>query len=248
VGDSGLVQVAEQYPYLPRFVALQHLVESRSLGEVTSVQLSWTHGYHQIALLRRLLGARFDTVEVAARSFSAPALRSLHRTGWPEAEELIDAEQTVATLDFGGRLGLYDFTIGQWFHPLMRRRSAVRGTHGEVVDDSVTRMVDSRTPVTSSLVRRQTGIDGDLEGFDLDTITLDSEVLYRNPFRGARLADEEIAIATVLDRMAAWMRTGDAPPYPLAEACQDHLLTLAIERSAREGVAVTIEREPWADA
>lgn len=240
-----LVQVAEQYPYLPRFQAYAALIGSGCLGTVTSAQISWTHGYHAVALLRKLLGVGFTEAEVVASEFTAPAARSLGREGWPTVTELQDATQTIATLDFGGRLGVYDFTDGQWFHPLMSRRVVVRATSGEIVNDRLTRLLDPRTPVSSALVRRQTGVDGDLEGADLDTISVDGEILYRNPFAGFRFSDEEIAIASMLQRMGSWLREESAPPYPLAEACQDHLLSLAIDEAARTASRVTVGRQPW---
>jgi predicted dehydrogenase len=240
-----LVQVAEQYPYLPRFQAYDALIAAGWLGTVTSAQLSWTHGYHAVALLRKLLGVGFRDVRVAATAFRSPTTRSLGRDGWPADSELIEAEQMIATLDFGDRLGVYDFTDGQWFHPLMSRRSVVRGTTGEIVNDVVTRLVDPRTPVSSSMARRQTGVDGDLEGSDLDTISLDGEILYRNPYRGLRLSDEEIAIASMLEQLGSWLRHDGAPPYPLAEACQDQLIALAIDEAAASSSTVTIGRQSW---
>jgi predicted dehydrogenase len=241
-----LVQVAEQYPYLPRFAAYRTLLAAGRLGEVTSAQVSWTHGYHGVALLRMLLGAGMRDATVRATAFETQISRSLERDGWPEEASTVRVTQTIATLDFVDRMGLYDFTDGQWFHPLMRRRVQVRGTDGEIVDDAVTRLVDPHTPLRQSLVRRQTGIDGDLEGFDLDTIALGDEVLYRNPLPAARLSDEEIAIGTVMMRMHAWVRGESPPPYPLAEACQDHRLALAIRESAETGAPVHVGPQAWA--
>jgi predicted dehydrogenase len=241
-----LVQVAEQYPYLPRLQALRALIDAGRLGDVTAAEVSWTHDYHAVAMLRSLLAAGFREATVTAQAFTAPVTESLGRAGWPDRTVLTDVTRTIALLNFGDLLGVYDFTDGQWFHPLMGRRITVRGTSGEVIDDRVTTLLDSRTPVTATLARRQTGIDGDLEGFDLDTIALGFDVLYRNPFQGARLSDEEIAIATMLDRMAGWVRASAAPPYPLAQACQDHVLALAIAEAAKESRPVTVSGEAWA--
>ena len=107
---------------------------------------------------------------------------------------------------------------------------------------------DDGRPLDAPLARRQTGLDGDLEGADLDTVTWAGRTLYRNPYRGARLADEEIAIATLLERTAAWRRGDGRPPYPLAQACQDHLLALAVAESAASGATVTTPVQPWAAA
>ncbi|MFI5258298.1 MAG: hypothetical protein ACHQ01_01625 [Candidatus Limnocylindrales bacterium] len=98
----------------------------------------------------------------------------------------------------------------------------------------------------SPLIRRQTGYDLDLDGFDTDHISVGDTVLYRNPFPGLRFNDEDIAIGTMLVAMAAWCRDEAAPPYPLAEGCQDHLLGLAIDESAAGGMPVTTAVEAWA--
>jgi predicted dehydrogenase len=243
--DPSLVQVAEQYPYLPKMQVYRTLIESGRLGPVTAAQVSWTHGYHAVALLRGLLGVGFREATVTAHAIDTPIQKSLSRDGWPEETTITSATRTIAMLDFDGLAGVYDFTDGQWFHPLMGRRITVRGVRGEIIDDQLTTLLDARTPVRSTLTRRQTGLDGDLEGFDLDTIAVGFDVLYRNPFPGARLSDEDIAIASVLDRMARWAKDEADPPYPLAEACQDHLLALAITESAAKRQPVRVPAEAW---
>ncbi|GAA1115242.1 hypothetical protein GCM10009630_10830 [Kribbella jejuensis] len=60
------------------------------------------------------------------------------------------------------------------------------------------------------------------------------------------LSDDDIAVATLLERTGDWIRGDGPPPYPLAEACQDHLIGLAIEESAERGEPVTTTREAWA--
>ena len=45
--------------------------------------------------------------------------------------------------------------------------------------------------------------------------------------------------------IAAWTRGAGPPPYPLAEASQDHLIGLAIEESAALDRPVTTTTGPW---
>lgn len=249
VGASGLVQVAEQHTRLPSIAARLALVADGTLGQVTSAQLSWTHGYHATAVLRALLGIGVaEPAVVRAVQVTGPLVEGPDRGGWPDRERVGAAVETHATIEAGGRLGVYDFTDGQWFNPVRTRRVVVRGSHGEVVDEHVTRLADVRTPVRAPLVRRQAGLDGNLEGWDLDTVTYEGRVLWRNPYAGARLAEEEVAVAALLDGCAAWLRDDrrGPGPYPLAEACQDHLLSLAIDEAAATGEAVRTGTEPWA--
>jgi predicted dehydrogenase len=57
VGRSGLVQVAEQYLLMPAHAARLAVLRSGTIGEVTSVQLSSTHLYHAVSLIRGFLPA-----------------------------------------------------------------------------------------------------------------------------------------------------------------------------------------------
>jgi hypothetical protein len=57
--------------------------------------------------------------------------------------------------------------------------------------------------------------------------------------------DDEIAIATLLERTADWVRGEGPEPYPLAEGTQDQQLALAIEESADTDTTVTTSHEAW---
>lgn len=262
VGLTGLVQVAEQYRLMPTHAARAAVVRAGVIGQPTSVQISSTHLYHAVSLIRGFLGIGFEPAEVTARTFTAPLADPLTaQDGWTGDDTPRPRDTTIATIDFaaarpwradeaqgaaGGPMGLYDFTDNQWWNPLRARRIVVRGSRGELVDDRVVRLVDPVTPVESSLVRRQTGIDLNLELLDLKHISFDGQVVYRNPFAGSGLSDDDIAVADILHRTGAWARDEGPAPYPLAEACQDHLISLAIGDSARTGGPVTTGKEDWA--
>jgi predicted dehydrogenase len=247
VGGSGLVQVAEQYPLVPAHAARLAAVRSGIIGTPTQVQVSSTHQYHAVALIRVLLGIGREPVTVRASRHRAPLVDPLTKAGWTDDPLPKPATTTIATLDFGdGRSGLYDFTDNQWHNQLRFRRILVRGTHGELRDDEVVRLAGPRTIVRTPLVRRQTGYDLDLDGFDTDHLTLGTEVLFRNPYPGLRWSDEEIAIATMLQATATWVRGDGPPPYPLADGAQDHHIALAIEQAADSGLPVTTTAEAWA--
>jgi predicted dehydrogenase len=246
VGSSGLVQVAEQYSRMPPHAARLALVRSGVLGSPTRVDVSSTHQYHAVSLIRTLLGVGRGPAEVRATRTVAPLADPLSRAGWASPVEVRQATTTIATISFaGGGFGLYDFTDNQWHNQLLARRLLVRGTSGELHDDSVMRLADDKTIVRTPIVRRQTGYDLDLDGFDTDHITFGSAVLYRNPFVGKRWNDEEIAIATLLGDMTAWV-AGDGPePYPLADGIQDHRIALAIEEAADSDTPAHVADEPW---
>ncbi len=247
VGGTGLVQVAEQYLLVPAHAARLAAVRSGVLGTPTQVQVSSTHMYHAVSLIRGFLGTGRGPVTVRATRTVAPLVDPLTRDGWTDDAEPRPATTTIATIDFGdGRSGLYDFTDNQWHNQLRFRRILVRGTHGELRDDEVVRLTGPRTIVRTPLVRRQTGYDLDLDDFDTDTITLGDRVLFRNPYPGQRWNDEEIAIATLLERMAAWVRGSGPAPYPLADGAHDHVIALAVEEAADSDRTVAVPLPPWA--
>jgi hypothetical protein len=211
------------------------------------VQISSTHTYHAISLIRSLLGIDdAQPVRVGATVVHAPLVDPLNRTGWTGDTDAKEATTTFATFDFGdGRSGFYDFTTNQWHNQLRHRRIVIRGTRGEISDDDVVYARDARTIIRSPLIRQQLRYDLHLEGSDTELIAFQGEPVWRNPFAGRRLMDEEIAVAQMLLAMAEWATDRGPAPYPLARACQDHLLGLAIDSSLASGSAVTTAFEAW---
>jgi len=246
VGRSRLVQVSEQYLLMPGHAARLAVVREGVIGETTSVEASSTHLYHAVSLIRGMLGVGFDDVEVNARDFRAPLVDPLGFDGWDPDARPEPRTTTIATLDFGDRVGLYNFVENQWWNPLRARRIVVRGSLGEVVDDTVVRLVDPTSPVESPLVYRRTGVDMNLEGNELVHVSFDGRVVYRNPWLGTRLSEDDIAVASGLEAEGIYSRGEGPEPYPLAQACQDHAIALAISRSAGERTDVRVRREIWA--
>jgi predicted dehydrogenase len=241
------IQVAEQYIYQPLHAARLNLVRSGRIGEPTFAHVSSCHGYHGTSLIRHYLGTGFGAATVRARAFEAPIVAGPDRRGPPTGEVISRSRQVIAELDFGDRLGIYDFTSDQYFSWIRSLSVLVRGSRGEVRDEAVRYLERYDDPTCFSLCRVDKGANGNLEGLWHRGITGGAEWLYRNPFPYAPLSDDEVAVATVLDGMAHFVRTG-APVYSLADAAQDQLLALAIEESLRTGSAVKVEPGPWAQA
>jgi hypothetical protein len=163
----------------------------------------------------------------------------------PEQERIASSRQVIATLDFGGKLGVYDFTGDQYFSWVRAPRVLVRGERGEIAGDTLRYLVDHRTPVEITLRRVNAGENGNLEGYYLKGILAGDEWVYRNPFAPARLTDDEIAVGTCLERMAAYAVGGPAF-YGLSQGSQDHYLGLMIAEAVQSGGPVVATRQPWA--
>jgi len=240
------IQVAEQYWAQPYHQACSALIEKGLLGRPTHAQISVAHGYHGISLIRRFLGVGFEPPRISGKRFTAPIVAGPGRQGPPAREQITDSEQDVFFLDWGDRLGMLDFTSDQYFGWIRNRRLLIRGERGEIVNDTVHYLKDFRTPVAVDLRRDTTGANGNLEGFYLRGIQTGGEWAYSNPFAPAPLSDDEIAIATCLEKMDEYVRTG-AAFYSLAEACQDHYLNLLCQQALRQGREIQVEPQEWAD-
>ncbi len=231
------IQVAEQYQFQPLHAARLEIVRRGLLGKVTQVQVSVAHDYHGIDLMRRYLGADLETVSIAGRRFVSPLVGGPDRDGLP-AEERIDAsEQIIGWFDFDGCLGVYDYTEDQYFSWIRSPRLLIRGERGEIHNNTVRFLPDFNAPVAVKLTRRDTGHGGNLEGLYHAGITFGDDWVYRNPFIPARLTDDEIAVATCLQRMAEYIEGG--PPFcNLAEAAWDQDLSLRMKDAAMSGKPV----------
>lgn len=240
------IQIAEQYAFQPMHAARIRLAASGRLGTVSQAQVSAAHDYHGISLIRRLLGIRFEDAVIRAQTFASPIIKSPDRNGPPSSGELTESVQLLAALDFGDKLGVFDFTRDQYFSRIRSSRILVRGSHGETVNEELSWLPVFDTPMYDTLRRVDAGHGGSLEGFHLKGITGCGEWLYVNRFAPARLSDEEIAIAESLERMGDYVRGGPSF-YSLAEGCQDCYLALEMQRAAAEGTAVRTTAMPWAD-
>ncbi len=239
------IQVAEQYWAQPYHQACAALIEKGLLGKPTYAQVSVAHGYHGISLLRRFLGIGFEPPVISGKRFTAPIVAGSGRQGPPTQEQIKNSDQDLVFLDWGDRLGLFDFTGDQYFGWIRTNRLLIRGERGEIVDNMAYYLQDFRTPMATELRREVTGAYGNLEGFYLKGIQAGGEWVYHNPFAFAPLSDDEVAIATCLLRMDEYVRTG-REFYPLAEACHDHYLGLLCQQAVKEGREVRAEPQAWA--
>lgn len=221
------VQVAEQYQFQPLLAARLAIIRSGRLGPITSARISVAHEYHGVALLRAALGVGVGGFTVKGHVHHSSISRGPDRAGPPAVDELVPSTEVIATIDFDGRLGVYDWTDDQYFSWIRTLRFVVRGERGEIDGDTVRYLSDSGEPLEQSLRRWDTGLVGNLEPPGHRGYLLGDEWVYRNPFPTTRWSDDEIAMATVLERMAAYVAHG-TEFYPLAEGIHDARVAAAI--------------------
>lgn len=244
VGPSARVQIAEQYPFQPLHAARLALATSGLIGTPSQAQVSVAHGYHGMAILRQALGLTFDDATIVARRVVAPIVAGPGRAGGPDEERIVPSEQVIAQLDFGDKFGVYDFSGDQYFSWIRTPRLLIRGERGEINGTQVRYLADHRTPIALELRREDAGLDGNLEGHYHKGILAGERWIYRNPLAPGRLSDDEIAVGTCLVKMACYVEEGESF-YGLAEASQDHYLSLMVDRAVASGESVTTTAQPW---
>ncbi|MGD7043914.1 Gfo/Idh/MocA family protein [Jeotgalibacillus proteolyticus] len=240
------VQVAEQYHLHPTNVARLAVINSGMLGEVTEATISISHLYHGASLMRKMLGLHFENAEIKAMRFHSPLTAGPNRSGKPEEERVISAERDLAWVSFGSKLGIYDFTKDQHRSWIRSNHLSLRGTKGELFDDRLVFLQRFDRPMTVDLKRINKGEQENAEGYFLEGITAGEKWVYQNPFAPARLYDDEIAIASCLEKMADYISGGQGF-YSFAEAAQDFYLGSMIEKAIATGETFQTERQPWAE-
>ncbi|MFD1955601.1 Gfo/Idh/MocA family oxidoreductase [Paenibacillus thailandensis] len=245
--EGARIQVAEQYAFQPKHAARLAFARSGKLGDLWHAQVSAAHDYHGVSLIRQLLGVGFEDAVIQGSRFGSRILKGPSRQGPPAAEEFVDQLQDIAAFRFeeSGKSAVYDFTREQYFSWIRSGRVLVRGSRGEIADDRIRYMSDYATPVYSELQRIDAGHDGNLEGYHHVGILAGERWLYRNPFAPARLSDEELAMAAVLQAMGDYAQGGPSF-YSFAEAAQDQYLAIMMREAIERGTAVRTVRQPWA--
>lgn len=245
IGPDARVQVAEQYAFQPLHAARIAIVQSGLLGTVSQAQVSAAHGYHGISIMRSLLGIRFEDAQIRGFGFSSPIISGPNREGDPTQEKTSISNQVIAHLAFGDKLGVFDFTGDQYFSWIRSERVLVRGNKGEINNTRLAYLQDFRTPIQLELRRLNAGENGNLEGYYHKGILAGDKWVYRNPFQPGRLSDDEIAIATSLQKMGDYVQGGPSF-YSLAEAAQDHYLGMMITQAVKSGETVETTKQSWA--
>ena len=220
------VQVAEQFHFQPRNAAIKRVIESGILGEITQVQLSCCHDYHAASLIRFFLNTGDEMPETSSFTLPDTVMRYNSRGGLLKEPQTVTAEEKFAFFKFKDKTAVYDFNYEQYFSDIRRSRILIRGTNGEILNNECTYLKNG-LPNSFTLRRNFHGTNESLDGFTLVNITAEGKVLYENPFKGARLSDEEIAIATCLLNMKKYLDTR-IPFYSLEEAALDSKIFLSV--------------------
>lgn len=239
------IQIAEQYPFHPLHTARQNIITSGKIGDVQHVQVSFSHGYHGIALIRKFLGIAFEDVEISATSFPISTITGVSRDGAPTEDKVHEKIQTIATLKFeNGKTALYNFEMDQHRSWVRTPIVQIKGDRGEIFNETLKYLLDYKTPIETEIRRVNLGENQNVEGFGLKGLVATDTWYYKNPYPDSRLTDDEIAVAMCLEKMAHYVATGEEF-YSFADGAQDMYLGMMIEKAVTEGKLISTEAMAW---
>ena len=231
--DTGTpLEMAEQYFLYPSHQARLALVRAGLLGQVHSAWLSMMHDYHGISMLRAYLGEETGPVTIRARRLNTPIVHTGARPGYVAGGGIEEERRVLAQLDYGdGRLGLYDFAGSQYHSAIRSNHLRVLGTRGEIFDDEVRWVREDGRPARARLVAQTDEITGTIRAIDFD-----GQRVYENPFRwDVAMTEDDIAVCTVLTRMAGALRGGERHyPYAFRDSYLSIVMTGLADRDGEE--------------
>ena len=159
------LQVAEQFHFMPRNQAYKKIIDSGILGEVHQVQLSCCHDYHAASLIRFFLDIKAETPTKTTISLPDKLTRYNCRAGHIEPA-IVDSEEKITILNFGNKTAIYDFNFEQYFSDIRASRIVIRGTTGEIINNTCTYLKDG-LPHSFEIKRNCFGAEESLDGFSL---------------------------------------------------------------------------------
>lgn len=223
------LQVAEQYRYRPLAQAQLTIASQGIIGQPHTAQISVTNHYHAFSLMKSYLGTPGRLRSVSAERFISPTRSGFSREKDTRGTEKQREHRVLALVEFENGHGLYDFESNQ--HRSYTRFSslAMRGEKGEIRDEFVRYIADDG-PAEGKLIRIERGINENMEGFGLKGIQFNGQWVYQNPWPNVAFSDDDLATATVLEKMCEFYQGGHSF-YGVDAAVEDMEFALLLEQA-----------------
>ena len=146
------IQVAEQYTHTPYIKALIKAVDSNIIGDITTLSLSYAHMYHAISIARSLLKTNSEIKNIYGSSYNTLVTRTIDRYHTFTDGTLINARQDNLVIEYTDNLVLfYNFTSESYRSPIRNRYINIRGTRGEIINDTIYYLDQNNIPQTKKI-------------------------------------------------------------------------------------------------
>ena len=210
VENGARIQVAEQYFLYPSIKALIDECKSGTIGEPVSLTISAMHDYHAASVIRRMLDTGLEDVTVTGKTFSMKVTDTRTRYEVLTEGRVVEKEEKHLIMEYAdGKTAFYDFMSDQYRSPIRNRYINLRGTRGEIINDTVYYL-------------------------DKDNLAACKKLDITNPYGYAGLSEDEAAITGILLGMKEYVDKGKEV-YPMNEALYDAYMGILMCEAGKPG-------------
>lgn len=203
------IQVAEQYFLTPKIKACIDIMESGLIGAPVSLSLSAMHDYHAASTARRMLNTGLSQVRITGKAFSVKVTNTKTRYETLTDGKITENIEKHLVLEYeNGQVCFYDFMSEQYRSPIRNQYINLRGTRGEIVNDTVYYLGEDNIEKVKKL-----------------------EVI--NEFADRGLSEGETAVANIMFGMKKYADKG-IEIYPMAEALYDSYIAILMSEAAQK--------------
>ena len=210
VEKGARIQVAEQYFLYPSIKAIIDECKSGTIGEPVSLTISVMHDYHAASVIRRMLGTGLEDVAITGKTFSMKVTDTRTRYEVLTEGRVVEKEEKHLIMEYAdGKTAFYDFMSDQYRSPIRNRYINLRGTRGEIINDTVYYL-------------------------DKDNLAACKKLDITNPYGYAGLSEDEAAITEILLGMKEYVDKGKEV-YPMNEALYDAYMGILMCEAGKPG-------------
>lgn len=247
------IVVCEQYCKYPAYSSLIKVAQSAILGERSCLNISLAHEYHGFSLMRELLGiSNNESFTIRARTYEFPTTETLTRHERITDGRVSAKKRTVATIEFeNSKVALYDFDSEQYRSPIRKNTLRLQGSRGEIVDNRVYYLDQCNEAKEATLEMKTRTVETASQNPNLRFVTevtdieFNGESLYSPHFGECSLAQDETAMAIIMEGTAAYARGLSQSPYPLEKALQDAYFMLLLQEACETGCEIHSQKQNW---
>ena len=210
VENGARIQVAEQYFLYPSIKVIIDECKSGTIGEPVSLTISAMHDYHAASVIRRMLGTGLEDVAITGKTFSMKVTDTRTRYEVLTEGRVVEKEEKHLIMEYAdGKTAFYDFMSDQYRSPIRNRYINLRGTRGEIINDTVYYL-------------------------DKDNLAACKKLDITNPYGYAGLSEDEAAITGILLGMKEYVDTVKEV-YPMDEALYDAYIGILMCEAGKPG-------------
>ncbi len=153
------IQVAEQYTHTPYIKALIKAVNSNIIGNITTLTLSYAHMYHAISIARSLLKTNSEIKNIYGSSYDTLVTRTVDRYSTFTDGTLINTKLDNLVIEYtDNKILFYNFTSESYRSPIRNRYINIRGTRGEIINDTIYYLDQNNIPKTKKIRYNHTSL------------------------------------------------------------------------------------------